>query len=506
METSRAMPSSIDYTDVLPQAVPAVSRRRRFFPSNTSTFSEATTNTIRIDIESPNALLDAQHSYLDFEVFNLAGGAESFGADVGGAAIFFSSARLEQGGRVICDIQEFQRLHAGIIYPTQMSQDGKASESICGQNRAYNVGGAAITTQVGIAAVGPPKVEGAAFTVNNHNLNTNMAAGTRRRLTMPIPFGLFTQDKLIPLPLLKQGNPLTLVFTMGRAVDCGIWSALPGPGSLIISKVSYVASLVEVGRDVIEQFKMIRDDMGGQLAISGQDWEHNQGVLPAASTGDQPIRVPARKRSIKSLFWLANSGDMALAAGGSAIEDIYNMSFAGNANCSQYQLKVGGMTYPPQPVQCWGDVASAAPSLANSKRAECAMELAKAWGSLSYTSPLGSLNTLTYGTTGGDAAALAAGLTGIMATGDNGGAGPSTIAPEGGSVVSSCPFGLDLEAFQHTAIESGIDSQTLAQEVNLIITIDPAVNSGPEPKNVHIWTLYDQHYYFNADGMITFSN
>ena len=67
-----------------------------------------------------------------------------------------------------------------------------------------------------------------------------------------------------------------------------------------------------------------------------------------------------------------------------------------------------------------------------------------------------------------------------------------------------CPFGLDLDAFQHTAIESGIDSETMAMETNLILTI-AAAGVGIEDKTVDSYLIFDRHYYFNSDGSVTMS-
>ena len=134
------------------------------------------------------------------------------------------------------------------------------------------------------------------------------------------------------------------------------------------------------------------------------------------------------------------------------------------------------------------------------------MELAKSLGTLGFRNPTGRLNTITYGVAGN-------GVSGIT-NGDTGDGAGNTLAPQSNDVHAVCPFGLDLDAFNHTAIEAGVDSQTMAQETNLILNIgpgDPAagvpiVGSGLQPKIVFCYVLYDQHYYFNDDGMITFSN
>ena len=69
----RKLPGSIDYSAVLPMSVPAMSRRRKFYPVNGGSFSSQGNSEIRIQISSQNALLDPAHSYLDFSVTNRTG-------------------------------------------------------------------------------------------------------------------------------------------------------------------------------------------------------------------------------------------------------------------------------------------------------------------------------------------------------------------------------------------------------------------------------------------------
>ncbi len=65
-------------------------------------------------------------------------------------------------------------------------------------------------------------------------------------------------------------------------------------------------------------------------------------------------------------------------------------------------------------------------------------------------------------------------------------------------------FGIDLDAFQHTAIEAGVDTATLALHTSLILNIGPAT-IGAEDKTIHTWICYDKQYYFNADGSVSMS-
>ena len=87
MEEPRVMPSTIDYSRMLPLSVPAMASRRKFFPSNGSTFSRLGNSQIRIEIGHPSALLDPTHSYLQLNLLN--NGAQTFGLDIGGANSLF---------------------------------------------------------------------------------------------------------------------------------------------------------------------------------------------------------------------------------------------------------------------------------------------------------------------------------------------------------------------------------------------------------------------------------
>ena len=495
----QAIPASINYQDVLPVAVPAIARRRRFYPANGTTFNHAGTSEIRIQLMSSNSLLDPLHSYLEMFVNNADTAAAVFGFDIGGAHTLFEEISVEQGGRVLARQQAHNRLHAGILSITQTNVDGVFTDSITeGQRAANNPGGGQANQMLPIGGGGV----GDEYSTNAHNNSAQLPNGAGIRLTMKMPTGLFTQDKMLPLPMIDNSSPLTLVLRMAEPAACGVWSADPTPGALNITRINYTAQLVEVGGDVLNQFRMMQQMGGGQLTISGTDIENSQDLIPNNSQGEQIIRVPLRKRSVKSLLFQMNSETFGAAASRS---NTFNLSFGGNASMSGYQLKVGSVVYPPSAVECWGDPA-AAPAAGASEpglnRGECAMELAKALGTLGFTNPTGRLASINYGANNATAAGIAAGP---LADGDNEDGAGNCVAPQSSEKVTCCPFGLDLASFQHTALESGLDSETLALETNLIVNCAGA-GSGAEDKNVHTYLMYDQHYYFNSDGSITFSN
>ena len=492
MEEPRMMPSTIDYSQMLPMSIPSMASRRKFFPSNGSTFSRQGNRQIRIEIGHPSALLDPSHSYLEVRMGNA--GAQTFGLDLGGTNCFFENIRVEQAGKLLSYTQASNRLHSAILAPVQTSTDGVATEGITEGQRAYNDGTQSSTTPQIVAQTGN------FYDTITHNSNAFQAANTNIRYTMPITSGLFSQDKLIPLPLVDPNAPLTLILDLALPDDVGCWNGQPLAVDLTILEVAYIAHLIEVGPDVIDQFRMVQRDLGGQLAISGQDYEYFTGAVPALTSGQFFVNCPARKRSIKSLFWCAQSNNLANTAGPLITSAAYNLSFAGNMNLASFQYQVGPILYPAgEPVSCWGQTLGAGSIGNDFNRGQCAMELAKAVGTMSKTAPLGGLSTTSYGT---DIIGLA--------SGDNGTAAGATRVPITESQICVCPFGISTDSYARDIAESGIDTQTMAQDTNLILnwgaTAGVADNSGIEDKIVHMWALFDQHYYFNMDGSVTYSN
>tara|TARA_R110002020_G_scaffold6200_2_gene25897 strand:- start:962 stop:2407 length:1446 start_codon:yes stop_codon:yes gene_type:complete len=480
--SERQLPSTIDYSSILPLSIPAIAKRHKFYPQNGSNFTRATTSEIRIQVSSQNALLDASHGYLEFELLNQSAAGLTFGMDLAGGMGVFDRVAIEQGGKVLSECLDANRLYASVLNPCQLASGGKAAEGIQGAGRSYNGLLAASN------APSAPGLDASNYVNSNHNTDVSFAAGWR--LTMPVTSGLFSQDKLIPLPLVNPNEPITIVLNMARNENVGCWSgAAITEADLAVVGISYTAQLIEVGRDVIEQFRGVQDQMGGQLVLSGQDWETTQQPVPAGTGGQLNLRLPVRKRSIKSVFWVAHSNDNA-NLGGLVLGEIYNLSFAGSMNIASWGLKFGSVVYPSVPIQAWGD--TAVPAVGTFRRGECAMNLANAFGTLGWQNPTGTLSTLTYGTDAG-----------VLASGDN---GPGPLAPISGSVVAVCPFGVSTEAYSRSITESGVDMETLSQDTHLQLNWDAGVNSGIEDKQVVMWVLYDQHYYFNRDGSITFSN
>tara|TARA_R110001583_G_scaffold74274_1_gene205804 strand:- start:1195 stop:2583 length:1389 start_codon:yes stop_codon:yes gene_type:complete len=459
----RVLPKTIDYTDVLPLAVESKARRRTFFPVNGQSFTASGANIIRIDI-SADALLDTQHSYLRFTWTNDA--AKTCGLDQAGGHAFIRRLRIEQSGTILEDINSYNRLMGAVVLPCQSGYDHAGERGITEGVGQRNGSNTLVTSMTGINNAGIEGSRAGGFKTQAHDyipVSGAAADGSSVDMCIPLNSGIFNNEKLIPLMLMSA--PLTIEIELAPVNEpvCFVDTAAT---DYTISNVRYIANLVEVGQDVAQQLRMVQEMSGGVLTLAGQTYRHFTGAV-TAGTGDQIINVPARVKSMKSLFFVSQ------ATAGNA-QNRYNVSVGGNMKLHEYQLKIGSVTYPPTPVRCgFGDG-----TISNvvAKRAEPLMELAKAWGSVGGTKGMGQLFNQTYGKT--EDAAVAQ-----------------------GAQVSYCPFGLDLEAFQRVAIESGVNTADRSLPISLILNYAQA----PSACNVDVFVLADALFYINADGSMSVS-
>jgi len=472
------LPASVDYTKVLPLAVESRARRRTYFPTNGSSFNSAGNNIIRIDL-SANAFLDPKHSYLRFSFANTAGAGNTMGLDFGGGHGFIRRLRVEQAGNVLSDCQNYNKLMSAIILPCQGGIDSLAHRSVTEGLRFCNEGAAGNSNLPALAA----EVTGAtANTPTNSNVAIGVAAGANTvsyTFAIPLLNGLLgtTQDKMVPLQLLGA-SPITIEIELAPSIDIGVYAGAADPTGYEVFDVRYVANLVEVGPEVEQQLRMVQDMSGGRIVLNGVDYTHFAGSISAGATGRQTINVPARRKSMKSLFFVGASSTF-----GAGIQRArYNLSFGGNFNMREYQLKVGSIMYPPTPVQAVLDT----PAGAAAGRGEAAAELSKCFGTLGSTHGTGVLSRINTYTVDCDVAGMAA------------------QSAAGGPMVTHifAPFGIDLEAFQRTAIESGVNTADRSLPISLIIDIGAA---GIEAINVDCYVAYDSLYFIDSAGNISVS-
>ena len=477
MSEGRVLPKSVDYTKILPLAVESRSRRRSFFPTNGQSFVDNANNIIRIDV-SASAFLDTKHSYLRFRLTNNSGQAVGF--DFGGGHGIIRRLRIEQAGNVLSDINHYNKLLSAIVLPSQSGVDGLAHRSLTEGQRFVNQAGNGNSMNPAPAA----EVSGAVMSTptNTDGLVANAASYT---FSIPLVNGLLgtTQDKMVPLQLLGS-SPLTIEIELAPLLDIGVFTAAaPAAGtSYTIDNVRYIAQLVEVGPEVDAQLRMVQEMSGGKLVINGTDYTHFNGNIPAGATGNQVVNVPARRKSLKSLFFVGASTTYAAAgAGGAEHNFVFNLSYGGNFNLTDYQVKIGSVVYPPTPVDCQFQGGNQA-----FQRGEVLSELAKCWGTLSSAHGTGCLSTINAYVADCDVANMAVAAAAGAAT----------------NTLRFSPFGIDMEAFQRVAIESGINTASSSLPISLILNVGAA---NAEAVNVDCYVSYDSLYFIDETGAIRVS-
>jgi hypothetical protein len=478
----RVLPESVDYTKILPLAVESRSRRRTYLPTNGNSFVSDANNIIRIDV-SANAFLDTKHSYLRFRMRNTTG--QAFGPDFGGGQGFIERLVISQQGDILSDCQHYNRLLSSILLPAQASTSAQAERSITECQRWCNEAGTQGAAGVDFTDEAPNAECGGAAIVSPTN-SVIIANGQEFIFSIPLVNGLLgtTQDKMVPLQLLGA-SPLTIEITLAPADDVGVFGA--APASYTIDEVRYIASLVEVGPDVDAHIREVQAMSGGRLVLNGVDYTHFNGQLPAGAQGEQAINIPCRRKSIKSLLWSATSRTYA----GPVKSACYSLSFGGHLNMRDWYIKAGNVKYPPVPISCRFDGPAVS---ANSQKAECFDELTKCFGTLHSAHGTGILNRINTYTTDCDNANMP-----LDTTAAGGGASNRTYR--------FSPFGIDCEAFQRTAAESGIDtaSRSLPMTLNVKLGVDAGGAAAGEAIAVDAYVVYDSLYFIDQAGRINVS-
>ena len=474
----RQLPSTIDYTKILPLAVESRSRRRTFIPNNGQNFASDQNNVIRIDV-SANAFLDTKHSYLRFRMTNNSG--QNMALDYTGGHGFIQRLTILQQGTVLSDVHHYNRLLGSILLPAQCGTANLSERSISEGQKYANSGGLGPLSVVTAAAL---ECTGAICSTPTNavaQISPAPFAGDAYIFSIPLVNGLLgtSQDKMVPLQLLGSA-PITIEITLAPSDDVGVFAA--APAAYGIDDVRYVAQLVEVGPEVDNQLRAAQAMSNGKLVLNGVDYTHFSGILAAGTQGNAVVNVPSRKKSMKSLLWSAGTQTL-LAPVRSAC---YNLSFGGHLNMVDYYMKIGSEVYPPQPIRC-----NFNNNQARGQQGEPLSELAKCMGTLHSLHGTGALSRTNCYVTDCDNANIA------------------VASANGGVTIEHrfSPFGIDLEAFQRTAIESGIDtaSRSLPISLNVQLGRDAGGNIAVDPITIDAYVVYDSLYFIDMEGRINVS-
>ena len=520
----RVAPPQVNYDNVLPLAIESRSNRREFLPVNGQSFSNGTGSTIcRIDVNA-DSMLDATHSYLECVLTNTSG-ANTFLAPNGFGPSWIQRLRIESGGVVLEDINEYSRLYAMLVlnqcpkeyiknnlallgmYQYHGSSRLKASSATNagvnvattgGDNRLiaddsfsnsipdidelhYNMSAQGFlkgNTSIAVLTDGvatQPTTEGLAGVHATNRLANN----GRLKMCIPLVSGFLNMDKYIPLVMMNAG--FTIELTLCDALRIGVvqtetaydendtaagnQGAFSETPSWTITGVKYVAHLIDLDRMFYDRLRMVMESSGGVLQLAGQSYRHFSGNLPNGET-QTTITLPARVKSVKSIFGTfiptANSG----------VYNAYDTSVFNSVGLTSFRFEIGSVRYPQT------DVSFSATNILDQSEREA--ELDKAFGKIGdyqHQKAYSTKHTLN----------------------NSGGRNGSDMGNQ--SALSAFFIGYDFEAFQRVALEAGINTADRSLPINCILS--RAASS--VAARADFFVLVDAIFFINLDGTASVS-
>jgi hypothetical protein len=483
MEVDRRAPSQVNYKDILPLAIPSSSNRRQFLPVNGSAFTPTGSNIIRIDVNA-DSMLDTQHSYLQYTINNN-DAANNLALDQG--VPWIQRLRIESGGITLEDTMEYGRLYA-LLQNAQMSVSKNSGENTCLMGNCGLLGSITSADPATSLGAGSAVVRCNKSLSNLSAFNQVINPNSKATFTVPLFSGLLNCEKYLPLILMNAGITIELTLQRPQLVGvAGINGANAGDPAIgvavpnySISDCRYVAHLVDLDRNF---YDALRAEMAytGSIAIHGQTWRHFSGNIGAGEVSAN-INIPARMKSIKSIFTTFRQT--------AATDGVLSYSTSAFQKCgtSQWQYRIGSVYYP-----------QAAVPVADGTLAPTMCEVLKAFGKLGDVVADSSFSQ--EGFRQGDCRTI-----GI----DEGGSSHPSFAFDILKTQSAQQFciGYDLEAFQRSALESGIDTANRALPISLEWKGEN--NAGGVARvppigglTVDNYVVADAFFYVNQDGTAT---
>jgi hypothetical protein len=523
MEDGRVAPPQVNYDNVLPLAIESRSNRREFLPINGQSFSNATGATIcRIDVNA-DSMLDATHSYLECDITNN-GAADNFLALNNFSPAWIQRLRIESGGVVIEDINEYSRLYSMLtlaqcpkdyvknnmatlgLYKQHTSVAGlngglAGSVDVCsnggnvvsiatGGDGAGNVQRVTQSTDELIYSMSADAIingtnaqaasgnrttdrttpAAGAFAVGGVQSFNRLRSGGTRKMCIPLVSGWLNMSQYIPLIMMNAG--FTIELTLCDANRIGITqteTAAAAAGAKVdslwtISNVRYVAHLIDLDRSFYDRLRMVMDDAGGVLQLAGQTYRHFSGLFEGGNATQNTIALPARVKSVKSIFGtFIRSDQMGVAAN-------YDTCVFQRAGITSFRFEIGSVRYPQTDVSCNG----------NDGQAQREAELDKAFGKI------------------GDYQHQKA-YSAKHTTND---AGARTGDSFQAACLSAFMIGYDFEAFNRVMLEQGIDTASRSLPINVILNTDG--NGGGQVRG-DFFVLCDAVFFVNLDGTASVS-
>lgn len=176
-------------------------------------------------------------------------------------------------------------------------------------------------------------------------------AARSRRYQFQLPFGMFQQNKLIPLKWMA--SQLTIEASLNGIASCMVGEAapeLPAGTTYILENVCLNAELLEFDGSYDAAF--LEGLRGDGVPIKFASWDTF--MYTPAPGKSQTLQIPERNRSLKAAFCV----QIPPASSAHEVDShAFVMSSAAGANgpsghVVDYQWRIGGKYYPAQPVTC----------------------------------------------------------------------------------------------------------------------------------------------------------
>ena len=509
----RVAPPALNYDNILPLAIESRSNRRSFVPTNGATFSNSTGATVvRIDVNA-DSMLDCAHSYLTCDVLNDGAGTHFLSLNPF-CPSWIQRLRIESGGVVIEDINEYSRLYATMVLnqcPKDYIMNNLAQQGLyCNPNGVAGLASAAggalsesvddattdgindhapdATAIIGVGgdwntelhypATGNLLLSGVLNTggliadgggnrltaggLAAQGLNYRIASAATKKQAFPLLSGFLNMDKYLPLIMMNAGFTLEITLCdalrvgMDQIETAGARGALGVP-AWTVQNIEYVAHLIDLDRSFYDRLRMVMEQSGGVLQLAGQTYRHFAAQTPA-NVGPHTISIPARVKSVKSIFATF------IIAAQRGVNTSYDTSVFQRCNVSSFRFEIGSVRYPAR------DVVTGPESM---------VELQKAFGKLGDYQHQSAYN--------------------LKHTHNNGLERSSDQVNE--QRLSAFFIGYDFEAFQRVALEAGINTADRSLPINFIYSKDAA----GAITHVDTFVLCDAIYYINLDGTVSVS-
>jgi len=493
----RVAPRQVAYENQLPLAIESKSQRRKFFPEGATTYgpngnTRGHPNIIRIPINA-DSLLDCQHSYLQFTINNLDAGGRTMGLDVG--IPWLKRVRLESAGTTLEDIDNYNKLFGAVLFPAQASVGAVNEYSLAGMGVGTNTaltdlaaggGGAAVgqiandaTANADGAHTSQAELRGAidafrdrliaayntrtaaSIAGSSHDANNTIVNAGSKTFNVCLHTGLLNLEKYLPLVMMNAGLILELEVDNRNAVGINSGGAA-NACDFSITDVAYYAHLIDLQRDFYDRLRMVMEGSGGVLQLTGTTFRTFQSNFAAGAATTYNMSIPARMKSIKSIFFTHTRNDRRYAS------DYYGIGGCLANGVSEYQFRVGSVVYPAQAVKA-----------SETNPSEAYQELRKAFG---------SLGSLTHG--------------GVLLNANTYYSDADIDHAQAGELHRFTPYGLDFESFPKTTLENGINSADRSLPITLEIKRAGGVNADMD---VDCFVMCDAVWYVNLDGSVSVS-